>query len=253
MAGILDGKVAVVTGAGRGLGAAIAQAYAAEGATVVVSDIDAANAKSVAGSLDGAEAVTCDVTVDEQVSALVGGTVERHGHLDVAVANAGLARVSLVSQMSLEQWREVMAVNLDGVFLTVKHAGLAMAGTGGGAIVNIASITALGGLPMIGAYAASKAAVTSLTKTAALEMRDAGVRVNAICPGFIDTDLVGDHKAALETGMGIDLDEVMVAKQGGYGTPQDVARLAVFLASERSGFCTGAAYVVDGGALASLL
>lgn len=253
MAGVLQDRVAVVTGAGRGLGRAVAEAYAAEGATVVVSDVDASTAAAVADSLDGAESVPCDVTAEDQVSSLVSGTVDRHGRIDVMVANAGIAKVAPLAQTTLEDWRAVMAVNLDGVFLSVKHAGLAMAGSGGGAIVNMASITGMGGLPMIASYASAKAAVISLTKTAALELRDSGVRVNAICPGFIATDLVGNHKKALESGLGVDLDEVMEAKQGGYGAPEDVARLAVFLASARSDFCTGGAYVVDGGATASLL
>ncbi|MDQ6606346.1 MAG: SDR family oxidoreductase, partial [Actinomycetota bacterium] len=158
-----------------------------------------------------------------------------------------------IVQMPLEEWRHVMSVDLDGVFLCTKHAGLAMASGGGGSIINIASIKAFGGAPATGHYGAAKAGVVSLTKTAALELRPSGVRVNAICPGWIDTDMVNDRKAELEQVLGISFDEYIGHIQGRLGEPEEIVGLAVFLASERSKFSSGTAYVVDGGATASLV
>jgi NAD(P)-dependent dehydrogenase (short-subunit alcohol dehydrogenase family) len=187
------------------------------------------------------------------VQALIAGTVKRHGHLDVIVAGAGIATVNPIVQMPLEEWRAVLSVDLDGVFLCTKHAGLEMANNGGGSIINIASIKAFGGAPATGHYGAAKAGVVSLTKTAALELRPAGVRVNAICPGWIGTDMVNDRKDELESVLGISFDEYIAHIQGRLGEPDEVTGLAVFLASERSRFSSGTAYVVDGGATASLV
>jgi NAD(P)-dependent dehydrogenase (short-subunit alcohol dehydrogenase family) len=245
MSADLTGKVAIVTGAAKGLGAAIAARLADAGATVVSSDI----------AIDGlgADAIGCDVRDEAQVEALVAETVKRHGRLDVMVASAGIASVNPIVQMPLEEWRAVMSVDLDGVFLCTKHAGLAMAQNGGGSIINIASIKAFGGAPATGHYGAAKAGVVSLTKTAAMELRGAGVRVNAICPGWVATDMVSDHKAELEAVLGLSFDDYIGHIQGRLGEPDEIAGLAVFLASERSRFSSGTAYVVDGGATASLV
>jgi NAD(P)-dependent dehydrogenase (short-subunit alcohol dehydrogenase family) len=253
--GQLDGKIAIVTGAAKGLGEAVARAYASEGATVVVSDIDGDGAARVAASLDGATSTQCDVRSEDAVSALVKGTVDAHGRLDIIVPNAGIAIVKPLVMNSLADWREVMSVNLDGVFLCVRFAAEAMAATGGGVIVNMCSITAQAGSPLIASYAAAKAGVMSLTMTAAVEMRDHGIRVNAILPGFIGTDLVNDRKAEFEQylNLPIPFDDVIVGKQGRYGEPSEVARMAVWLASERSSFSSGSGYVLDGGARASVL
>ena len=272
MTNLLDGKVAIVTGAARGLGLAIASRLGAAGATVVLSDIDGDAASSAAAGLSGAStaasasasasvavesppasAVRCDVTDEASVKALVDGVVSEHGKLDVMVACAGIAGVSPLTQMSLEEWRRVLAVDLDGVFLCTKHAGAAMAAGGGGSIINVASIKAFGGAPATGHYGAAKAGVVSLTKTAALELRAFGVRVNAICPGWVSTDMVHAHKAELEQVLGLSFDDYIGHIQGRLGEPDEVAGLAVFLASERSRFSSGSAYVVDGGASASLL
>jgi NAD(P)-dependent dehydrogenase (short-subunit alcohol dehydrogenase family) len=253
--GRLDDKVAVVTGAARGIGRAVAEAYAAEGATVVVSDLDADDARRVADALGGqASSAVCDVTDEAAVAGLVDGAVERHGRLDVMVANAGVGRPRPLLEMDLAEWRAVIAVNLDGVFLCTRHAGRVMSAADGGVIVNMCSITAFSGFPMLAHYAAAKAGVRSLTQTAAVELRDAGVRVNCLCPGFVGTDMVEDSKQQLEEMLGLeDFDAAIAAKQGRYGTALEVARLAVFLASERSAFPTGGAFVLDGGATASLL
>ncbi len=254
MSDILDQKIAIVTGAARGIGAAIATAFAEQGATVIVSDIDGPGAEAVAAGIEGAEAATCDVTDEAQVQALVAGAVERHGRLDVMVANAGIATVSPIVSMPFADWRKVLAVDLDGVFLCNKHAAGAMAAGGGGSIVNIASIKAFGGAPATGNYGAAKAGVVSLTKTLAMEMRDHGVRVNAVCPGWAGTDLVYDRKEELEAVLGLSFDEYIGHVQGGrLGTPEEIATIAVFLASERSRFTSGSTMNVDMGATASLV
>jgi len=253
--GVLDDKVAVVTGAARGIGRAVAEAYAAEGATVVVSDLDGEGAARVADALGGgASSTACDVTDEEAVASLMDGAIKGHGRLDVMVANAGVGRPRPLLEMDLEEWRSVTSVNLDGVFLCTRHAGRVMSAAGGGVIVNMCSITAFSGFPMLAHYAAAKAGVRSLTQTAAVELRDAGVRVNCVCPGFVGTDMVESSKPQFEEMLGLeDFDAAIEAKQGRYGTAEEVARLAVFLASERSAFSTGGAFTLDGGATASLL
>ncbi|HEU0202189.1 MAG TPA: glucose 1-dehydrogenase [Burkholderiaceae bacterium] len=251
---LLQGKVAIVTGAARGLGEAVARAYAAEGALVIVSDIDGEGARRVAAALPGAGAIACDVRRPQAVEALVAETVQRHGRLDIIVPNAGVANIAPLAQMSYEQWREVTSVNLDGVFLCIRYAAPAMIAQGGGVIVNMCSITAQAACPLIGNYAAAKAGVMSLTQTAAIELRGQNVRVNAILPGFIETEMVKARKRDFETLLGLpDFDQVVAGRQGRYGTADEVAKLAVFLASDRARFSTGSAFVLDGGARASLL
>ncbi|MGI8864909.1 MAG: SDR family NAD(P)-dependent oxidoreductase [Solirubrobacteraceae bacterium] len=253
MRGLLENKVAIVTGGAKGLGQAIGRGLHEAGATVVLADLDAEGAQRAAQELRGAHGVSCDVREESQVQTLIAETVERHGRLDIMVASAGVAAVNPIVQMPLEEWRHVLSVDLDGVFLCTKHAGLAMASGGGGSIINVASIKAFGGAPATGHYGAAKAGVVSLTKTAALELRASGVRVNAICPGWIDTDMVNDRKHELEQALGISFQEYIDHIQGRLGKPEELVGLTVFLASERSGFSSGTAYVIDGGATASLV
>jgi NAD(P)-dependent dehydrogenase (short-subunit alcohol dehydrogenase family) len=250
---LLQDRVAVITGAGKGIGRAIAQAFDAEGAVVVVSDIDEGAAKETAGQLTHGEAVVCDVRDESAVQALIRGTVDRHGRLDVAVANAGVGRAQPLAEMSLADWRAVTSVNLDGVFVTIREAALAMAAGGGGSIIAMGSITALRGSPLIGNYAAAKAGVVNLCKTAAVEFRRYGVRVNAILPTFIDTDLVRENVPALEAALGAEFGPVIEQKQGRMSEVGDITPLIVFLASDQSRFTTGSEYVVDNGWTASLL
>lgn len=251
---LLQDKVAIVTGAGRGLGEAVARAFAAEGAKVVVSDIDADAAQKVAASLEGATAVACDVRKSEQVEALVAAAVKKHGRLDIMVPNAGVARVAPLVATSYEEWREVTSVNLDGVFLCIRHAAPAIIAAGGGSIINMASVTAKAACALIGSYAAAKAGVVSLTQTAAVELRAHKVRVNAILPAFIDTELVRSHIHEFEEQLKLpDFGAVVAQRQGRYGKVEEVANLAVFLASDRSSFSNGSGFVLDGGVSSSLL
>ena len=251
--GELQDKVAVITGAARGIGQAIAEAYDREGAIVVVSDIDGEGAATVAKGLSRGESAICDVRDEAAVQGLFDSVVAKHGRVDIAVANAGIGRPMALAEMNLAEWRKVTSVNLDGVFLTIRSATLAMAQTGGGAIIGMASITGFRGSPLIGDYAAAKAGVINLCKTAATEFRPYNIRVNAICPTFLETELVTDAIPTFEAALGVPFDQIIGQKQGRMGQVSDVAPLAVFLASERSRFSTGSAFVVDNGWLATLV
>lgn len=254
MTDVLKDKIAIVTGGAKGLGAAVAAEFDSEGAYVVVADIDAAGAERAAAGLSRGESAELDVRDDAAVAALIQDVVAKHGKLDIMMANAGIATVTSISDMDFETWRSVLAVNLDGVFSSVRHAARAMAASGGGSIITMASITGFSGSPLIAHYAAAKAGVISLTKTAAIEFRGQGVRVNAICPGFIGTDLVLDRAGDFERGLGLDdFGAVINQAQGRLGEVGDVAPLATFLASERSRFSNASTFVVDGGMSASLV
>ena len=256
MGNLLQNRVAIVTGAGAGIGAAIARAYAAEGARVVVSDINPDAAQRCAGELADAIAVTADVTDEQQVEALVARTVEAFGRVDIVVPNAGIATTTPIIETSFEDWRKVMAVNLDGVFLTIRHALPAMLANGGGSIVNISSITSLKGSPLIASYGAAKAAVSNLTATLSAELRTYGIRANAVVPGFIATELVRSHQGDFENALGLEpggFDDLIAAKQTRYGTVEEVASAAVFLASDLAAWCNGTTLVLDGGFTSSLL
>ena len=183
------------------------------------------------------------------------GAAERHDGLDVVVANAGVGGVRPLLEMSLDEWRETLSINLDGVFLTVTAAARVMAPRGSGSIVTMGSVTAMSGTAGVGHYAASKAGVVNLTKTLATELRPAGVRVNSVCPGFIETAMVTDSKEDFQALLpeGMDFDDLILAKQGRYGTPEDVASAVCFLAGDRTPWVTGVALVVDGGMRGSLL
>lgn len=256
MSALLQDKVAVVTGAGAGIGEAIARAFAAEGASVVVSDIDATRAQRVADSLPNAIAVTADVRDEDAVRALVDAAVTEFGGLHVVVPNAGIATTVPLTELSFAQWRDVMSVNLDGVFLTIRHSLPALLASGGGSIVTISSITSTAGSALIASYAAAKAAVKNLTETISAELRGHGIRANALLPGFIDTELVTSHQGDFEAALGLEpggFDQVIAAKQTRYGRVEEVAAAAVFFASDQSSWCNGSSLILDGGFRGSLL
>lgn len=250
MAGTLEGKVGVVTGAGSGIGRSCAQAMAREGAKVVVSDIDeAAGAETVSMIEDtGGTAmfVKADVTDVSQVESLVAAAVDAYGGLHLAVNNAGIGgEASTAGDYSPDGWRKVQSVNLDGVFYSVRYEIPAMLESGGGSIVNIASILGLVGWAQAPAYVSAKHGVVGLTKAAAIEYAQQGIRVNSINPGFIDTPLLSD--AGITPGS--DMWDFIAGKHAmnRLGKPEEVAEAVVWLLSDAASFVTGITLPVDGG------
>ncbi|GLU46545.1 SDR family NAD(P)-dependent oxidoreductase [Nocardiopsis ansamitocini] len=244
----LDDKVAIVTGAGSGIGLECARVLAASGARVVLADIDADAAASAAAGLPGQTHTTRVDTADpDSVDAMVAEAVQRFGGLHVIVNNAGIGGEALpVGDYSTDSWRRVLGVNLDGVFYCTRAAVRVMLDSGaGGSIINMASVLGAVGFPMSSAYAAAKHGVVGLTQNAALEYSGQGIRVNAVGPGFIRTPL-------LDANLGQDAMHALISQHpiGRLGTSAEVAELVGWLASDSASFVTGAYYPIDGGYLA---
>ena len=247
----LAGKVALITGAARGQGAAEARLFAAEGAKVVVTDVLDDDGELVAKELgDAAAFVHHDVTEPDAWQAAVAAALETFGRLDVLVNNAGVFRYTPLATTPVEEFDAVIRINQRSVFLGMQAVIGAMTQAGGGSIVNVSSIAGLRGSPGTAAYSASKWAVRGLTKVAALELASLKIRVNSIHPGIIDTPMLddllftGDAAARQAIGARIPMGEVATADQ--------VARMALFLASDDSDHSTGAEFVVDGGLTAAI-
>jgi meso-butanediol dehydrogenase / (S,S)-butanediol dehydrogenase / diacetyl reductase len=245
----LDGRSAVVTGVGSGLGQAIAREFAAEGALVLGCDVDDdAGAATMSGI---GEYVHADVAREADVAALVARAVERHGRLHVMVNNAAVQIEQELAETTEEQLDRILAVNLKGVFFGCKHAVRAMRPAGGGSIVNIASILGLVGDGILAAYCAAKGGVLGITRATAVQYGRDGIRCNAICPGDIDTPLVqayfdtADDPAALRAQISAEYPLARIA------APREIARTAVFLAGDDASFMSGQPLVVDGGLLAT--
>jgi 3(or 17)beta-hydroxysteroid dehydrogenase len=250
MAGRLQGKVAFITGGASGLGRAMALAFAAEGARIAIADIDEARGQEVAAII-GKEAIFLahDVTSEDQWIANLSEAARRLGHLDTVVNNAGVGTRGNVEQTTLEEWRRIHAVNLEGPFLGCKHGIPLIAKAGGGAIINISSVAGLIGTRDSAAYCASKGGVRLLTKSVAMHCahRKNGVRCNSIHPVYTDTPMVGQMLAeARQPEKMLDAIKAMVPL-GRLGTPEELAAMAVYLASDESRFVTGAEFVFDGG------
>lgn len=248
--GMLDGKIGLVTGAGSGIGRSTAIAMAREGARVVVSDVDdkggAETVKMVTDAGGDGFFVHADVSDPAQIEALVKAAVDKYGALHLAVNNAGIGGESATcADYSIEGWRKVMSINLDGVFYSVKYEVPAMLAAGGGAIVNIASILGLVGWAQAPAYVAAKHGVVGLTKAAALEFATAGIRVNAVNPGFIATPLLVN--AGISEGS--DLEAFIASKHAmnRLGKAEEVAEGIVWLLSDKASFVTGIPFPIDGG------
>jgi 3-oxoacyl-[acyl-carrier protein] reductase len=249
--GRLEGRVALVTGAGRGIGRATATRFAREGARVCLADVEPNGPAEAAGSLvDGgmdAFAILMDVTSRTDVEGAVGETVERYGRLDILVNNAGVTRDNLSHKMTDEDWRTVLNVHLTGTFLCSRAAQRHMVERGYGRIVNVSSTSALGNRGQAN-YSAAKAGVVGLTKTLAIELGRYGVTVNAVAPGFIETEMTRATAARL----GLDFESFVeeVVKEipvGRGGWPEDVAAAILYLASEEAAFVSGQVLYVAGG------
>lgn len=254
--GIVSGKVAMITGSGAGIGRATARKFAAEGAKVVVSDVNQLAGEETVSLIGaaGGEAlfVACDVSDPDAVKGLVAKTVKDFGRLDCACNNAGIEGViaPLIDQ-KLSDFDSVISINLRGVFLCLQAEIRQMLTDGGGAIVNLASVAGLIGFPGLSPYVATKHAVNGLTKNAALEYGKSGIRVNSICPGGIDTRML-DSLAEQATGGAQTSQDMMnpLHPIGRIGKPEEVAELIVWLCSPLASFVTGANVPIDGGYVA---
>ena len=243
--GLLEGRSAVITGAAQGIGLAIAEAFAAQGARIVVSDINADAAKQAAEQLSagGAQAIAerCDVTSETDVEALIARCVEEFGRIDVMVNNAGITRDASMAKMALADFRAVIDVHLQGAWLGTKAAGARMREQGGGAIVNLSSISGKVGNFGQTNYSAAKAGIVGLTKAAAKELARKNVRVNAVQPGLIRTAMTeAMPQAAWDSKMA----EIPMGRAG---EPSEVAQVVLFLASDMSSYLTGAVLEITGG------
>jgi NAD(P)-dependent dehydrogenase (short-subunit alcohol dehydrogenase family) len=252
MAGLVDGKATLITGAASGIGAAAARIFAREGARLVLSDVQTELGEQVAKELNaqGGEAhfIPADVSLEQDVKQLVARSVELLGTLECAFNNAGIAPPpALLHETSLENWDRTLAINLTGVFLCMKEEISVMLERGGGAIVNTASGAGLIATPGMSPYCASKLAILGITKTAAVENARAGVRVNAVLPGSTDTPLI---QRVMKISPGTKKMILASTPTGRLGLPEEIAEAAVWLLSDRASYVSGESMLIDGAAVA---
>jgi NAD(P)-dependent dehydrogenase (short-subunit alcohol dehydrogenase family) len=244
----VDGKTAIVTGGARGIGRAVAQMLADEGARVAVTDVDDDAGTKTADLITdaGGEAIFLehDVTSEEDWKRVVRDVTDTFGVADVLVNNAGIYHIEPVAETSVEDWKALMDVNVTGVFLGLKHCTPPMAEQGRGSVINLSSVAGLVGVSGHTCYGASKGAVRIMTKDAAMELAEAGVRVNSVHPAYIDTEMA-DYGAEAQDATKEELDAMHPI--GHMGEPEDVAYAVLYLASEESKFMTGSELVLDGG------
>lgn len=252
----LTGRVAMVTGGGRGIGRAIALKLVAEGAAILVADVDAGGGAETARAIEGqggkARFAATDVARPEASRAAVAAALEHFGRLDVVVNNAGVVRARPLLDVTEDDWDRTFGVNARGLFFCLQAAAREMAERGGGCIINMASIAGRWGRPLLSDYAASKAAVISITRSAALALAPRGVRVNAVCPGVVDTAMWAQIDREWGAAVGAKPGEVLAGRVAGIPlgrieTPEDVAGLVAFLASDDAAYITGQAINVCGG------
>ncbi len=243
--GRLKDKVAIVTGAGSGIGEGIALVFAREGAKVVVADIDPVGGERSVAAIKNAggvaEFIKVDVKSESEIRGLLEQTVARFGGLDVLVNNAGVGIGKTAEQTSAEEWDNIIGINARGTFLATKHAVPLLRSRGGGSIINIGSLFALRGGPSFAAYHASKGAIRQFTKSTALALAAEGIRVNALHPGFIRTPASTQNVKAQE------LAAASLGPMGRWGEPEEIASGCVFLASDEASFVTGIDLAIDGG------
>jgi NAD(P)-dependent dehydrogenase (short-subunit alcohol dehydrogenase family) len=248
----LEGRIALVTGAGSGIGRAIAKACAGAGATVYVTDVDLAAAEAVTGDIKAAggsaQAMAMDVSRGQDVSGVLRNIDQAHGRIDVIVNNAGLNVRSDFRHMSDADWVKIREVNLDGVIRIARDGFELLRKSKHASLVNVASIMAERGLRQLTAYSATKGAVAALTKGLAVEYASFGIRVNALAPGFVETALTA--RALKNPGIQKALIDSTPLRR--FGLPEEIAAVAVFLASDEASYVTGAVVAVDGGMSASL-
>ena len=244
MAGRLEGKTALITGGARGQGAAEAALFAAEGATVVITDVLDSDGEATASTSDRIRYLHHDVTSEDEWIAVVKDALEDYGKIDALINNAGIYRQSPIGSLSVEEYMEVININQVGVFLGLKHVGPVMCEAGSGSIINISSIAGMRGGAGSLAYSASKWAVRGMTKVAMSEFAPSGVRVNSIHPGLIETPML-HQLPAIEQGLTDQL--VRRIPYGRIAEAYEVARLALFLASDDSEYMNGTEFIIDGG------
>lgn len=252
--GRVQGKVALVTGAASGIGLATAEVLAREGAKVVLADIDCDGAASAAAAFGPpASSLALDVTCESDWIAVTDAVVRDHGRLDILVNNAGVALLRDIEATALEDWRALMAVNLDGTFLGCKHAIRVMKERGGGSIVNLCSVAGMIGNPSLAAYCASKGGVRLLTKCVALHCARRGynIRCNSVHPSFVQSPMLEGMIAVARDPEKMRANVTTAAPLGRLAEPVEVARTILFLASDESAFTTGAELLVDGGLTAA--
>jgi len=247
MAARFDRRVVIVTGGASGIGEATARAFAAEGARVVIADVDRERGEVVARDIEARFEAT-DVADEAEVARLLQGAAQGLGRIDVLVSNAFATAVGPIEQLTLEGWRRTQVVTLEAVFTGLRAVAPLMRNQGGGAVVNVASISGLGGDRGLAAYNAAKGAVINLTRTAALELAGSGIRVNAVCPGVIDTPPV---RRAFSVAPDREAAVCAAVPMRRLGRPEEIAKAILFLASDDASYVTGATLVVDGGLTAS--